>query len=459
MNFENKISRRDLLKAGAACAAGAAIQGMFGSNTLLAAGGPGSPNILLLTIDQLSWNAIANNGCTFVKTPNIDKIFQKGISFNKSYSSCPLCAPARTTWYTGREAKEHLVVDNNTDIDPGITDMGRVFSDPVTGKYEAALFGKWHVPGRLPEGSFPITHQGTGIGEGEHRDSVIARLASGFLASRTSQAPFLAVVNLVNPHDTCQWKNGLATELPAPFPIAEIAASLPPLPGNFYDVPNPEPGLVANKFRGAQEPNWSPTWWQYYIWGYHRYIEMVDSEVGLIMNTLARSPYADNTLVVFTSDHGEGQGCHKTTGKIFLYDEAARVPLVFSGKISGVPISTTAVTNNTLVASVDILPTVCAYANITPPEKMRGRNLKPVLDGGSITRDYIRAESDKKGRMIRSAQYKYIKYNDDGVEQLFDMQNDPLEKINRADDGGAWGPVLQLHRDYLTAYEATLKDT
>jgi arylsulfatase A-like enzyme len=468
MNLKNKFSRRDLFKTAAVGMAGLAVQSVIPKSLLANPIGRNAstarPNILFLSVDQLSWNSIACNGCTTVNTPNIDKIFQNGLSFDQSYASCPICSPARTSWYTGREPIEHGVVDMspNSKIVGNMFDIGQVF---ISGGYETAFFGKWAVTGRDPEhNSFTTCFEAEApkIGEGEHRDDVVARLASGFLASRASSDPlsadpFLMMVNLVNPHDVVEWKTALDNE-PADFPIPEITGTVDslPLPPNFHKIPKIEPGLVQDKVRGQPESQWSDRWWKYYIWGYQRYIEMADDLVGQVMDTLARSPYADNTLVVFTSDHGEGQGCHKTTGKEFLYDEAARVPYVFTGNLGGQPIRKGK--TNMLTAQVDLMPTLCEYASITTPDNMRGKSLKQVVDGNTdnVGRAYIRAECEVSGRMIRSDQYKYIKYEDDGVEQFFNMQLDPWEKNNLVTPSNPSPPDIQQYRDWLTEYDGNL---
>jgi arylsulfatase A-like enzyme len=443
-----QLTRREFLKLGATCAAGVAAQNMFGANVLTSKN-IHRPNFLFINVDQLSWDVIGLNGCTEVKTPNIDRILKSGVSFNRSYSANPVCSPARTSWYTGREPCEHGVLFNGMKIyDSTMPDMGQVFS---SAGYDTFFCGKWHVGGRDSKSSFIKSMQGAGVSEGEHQDAVAARAMSGYLMSRSNDKPFLGLVCLINPHDCCQWWKEIHVPI-KPFPLTEI--TLPNLPPNFDKIPEREPQAVRNAYRNPKGRSglWDKTWWRYYIYGYHRLIEMVDKQVGLVLDTLARSQYADNTFVIFSSDHGDGHGCHQTTGKQFLYDEAARVPLVVSypGKIKN------PTTDSNLVSGVDLFPTLCDYAGITAPPKLRGKSLRPILEGDvKKFRPFLRSETMGSGRMIVSDQYKYIMYKDDPNEQLFDMTNDSGETKNLAFDS-QYTEVHKDHMSMLTEYDAML---
>jgi arylsulfatase A-like enzyme len=169
---------------------------------------------------------------------------------------------------------------------------------------------------------------------------------------------------------------------------------------------------------------------------------------------LERSPYRDNTIVILTSDHGEGQIRHKLVRKSFLYDEAARVPFMMSwpGHIrEGV------LDNDHLVSGVDVVPTVCDYAGISPPAAMSGYSLRPLAEGKSSEwRDFVVAHSPGDGHMLRTDQYKYIRYDNDPTVQLFDMKKDPWETKNLAEDSASDGLVKDHHRT-LEDFEKNMK--
>jgi len=156
-----------------------------------------------------------------------------------------------------------------------------------------------------------------------------------------------------------------------------------------------------------------------------------------------------------TADHGEGMGHHQMVRKSSFYNEASRVPLMFSWPGHVAENKTDRVH---LASGMDIMPTLCDYAGIKPPAKMRGVSLRPILEGGSsASRDCVVTEGNTNtGRMLRTRDFKYIKYMDDPVEQLFDMKNDPGETRNIA-ASSRYSAELAEHRKLLAAHERRLE--
>jgi choline-sulfatase len=147
-------------------------------------------------------------------------------------------------------------------------------------------------------------------------------------------------------------------------------------------------------------------------------------------------------------------GHHQMVRKSSFYDEAARVPLLLSWPGHIVEDKTDKVN---LASGMDIMPTLCDYAGIKPPPDTRGLSLRSILEGGNGTlRQFVVTEANSNtGRMLRTQDFKYIKYVDDPVEQLFDMKNDPGETRNLASDS-YYTPVLAKHRRLLDHHEARL---
>jgi choline-sulfatase len=140
-------------------------------------------------------------------------------------------------------------------------------------------------------------------------------------------------------------------------------------------------------------------------------------------------------------------------GKSFLYDEAAKVPLLL-GWPGQLPEGARDTAH--LTSGADVVPTVCDYAGVPAPSHMRGRSLRPLLEGDSGPwRDFVVAETSVTGRMVRTRNYKYIAYKDDPVDQLFDMQSDPWETRNLASDPAHAGSVRE-HRRLLAEWEDSL---
>ncbi len=295
---------------------------------------------------------------------------------------------------------------------------------------------------------------GTGIGE--LTDTAVARAAEGFLRSRrSSDPPFFLNVGLLQPHDCCYWvfehpDDTIRTR------IGALPEDLPPLPPNHAAVPSPEPKALTNR-RGGRSPcaNWSERQWRWYLWNYHRMVEMADADLGRVLDALEETGLIENTVIVWSADHGDGLGRHGLTSKMFLYDEAARVPLVVvgPGRAGGGRRDRTH-----LVSGLDIAPTLCDFAGIEPPPKARGLSLRPLVEGRSpqTWRECLFAEAEGTGRMVRTPEYKLITYRGDPAEQLFDMRADPGETMNLAGDAARADVVRDLRRR-LDEWERTLE--
>jgi choline-sulfatase len=157
---------------------------------------------------------------------------------------------------------------------------------------------------------------------------------------------------------------------------------------------------------------------------------------------------------VFTSDHGEGMGSHQMVRKNTPYDESARVPLIFSwpGEIPEGHVN-----KKSLVSGLDIMPTICEYVGIPTPKDVKGQSLKNIINEKSNKgADIIVTELQPNAqRMLRSQQHKFIHCKDDPVEMLFDMENDPGETQNLANDS-QYAQVLVEHRRMLREWENKL---
>ncbi|MCX7012826.1 MAG: sulfatase-like hydrolase/transferase [Candidatus Sumerlaeota bacterium] len=451
------ISRRDFLKTSAGAAGALATAPLLGKSvSLLPSDKNHKPNFLFLNLDQLSCEAIHHHGCAAVKTPNLDCIGQRSVSFTQSYSANPVCCPARSAWFTGRYTPETGVMNNGLPLVKGMPDLGQWLR---RGGYQAFYTGKWHIPARQVSNSFtvlgPDPRNTASLG-----DIVTTRSVEGFLRNYRQNDPFFLSVGLLNPHDICSFllQNSMYR---GAMPYPELVEELPPLPPNFRcDMKEPREIVQRKeKYFGDHGDEsgmglWKDDYWRYYAWAYYHYITMVDGQVGLILDTLEQSPFAENTVLILSADHGEGHGRHQMILKSFLYDEAARVPFMISWPGH---LPENVIDNTRLVSGVDLFPTVCDYAGIETPPNMRGYSLRPVAEGNASTwRDFVISHTGLNGRMIRTNQYKLITYKDDPVAQLFNMKNDPWETKNLAEET-ALASVVEEHRKTLDDYEATFE--
>jgi len=365
-------------------------------------------------------------GCRHLRTPNMDRLIRRGITFSQSYSANPVCCPARACWYTGRTASENGVLSNGYRLVPDMPDLGQWFR---ARGYEAFYSGKWHIPGRDPSASFNALTANPS-GQGEHCDPTVSRSAQAFLRNYQGDKPFFLSLGFLQPHDCCYWVFAHRADIGA-LPYPSIEKQLPPLPANFdYDVEEPEALKKHLQNLRKQTGMWSKLHWRYYLWSYYRHVEMVDAEIGRVLDALEDSKFASNTFIVFTGDHGDGLARRRLTSKWFLYDEAARVPMVICppggldrGKVD----------ESHVVSGLDIAPTLCDFAGMEPPPKCRGRSLRPLVEGRSVEwREFVVSEANITGRMLRTPEYKLVAYKGDPIVQLFDMGKDPWEKHNMA---------------------------
>ena len=442
------MTRREFLHAGAAGLTGLMLSSRMAPAVAAA---NRAPNLLFIQSDQLSIRALSAHGNPFVHTPNMDRLAKRGVSFRLSYSANPVCCPARSVWYTGRTSSETGVVMNEWPIKEDMPDLGQWFG---ARGYEPVYAGKWHIPGRNFNKSFRVLTAGHFVGE--HGDAAVSRSAEGFFRGFKGDKPFFLSLGFLQPHDCCYYAWELRDD-PSDLPYPELADKLPPLPGNFhFNMQEPEKVRVPwreNKF-WAFLRDWSETKWRYYIWGYYRHVEMVDAEIGRALDALEDSGLAENTVIVFTADHGDGMGCHRTVQKGFLYEEAAAVPFIVScpGRVAEGVQDTTH-----LVSGLDFAPTLCDYAGIEAPPKARGRSLRPLLEQKPTEwRNFLVSESGITGRMVRAADYKLITYQNDPVEQLFDMKNDPWETKNLAGESRC-ADVMKDLKKQLEGWEAGLE--
>lgn len=430
------ITRRDMVRLAAAAPLGA---------PLLQRRRP--PNFLYILCDQLSLAAISAHGNPHVRTPNLDRLIARGVSFQESHSTNPVCSPARSSLMTGRMPVETGVVTNGVPITAGIPNIGEWLRGHG---YETVYCGKWHLPDGWAQPGMPgftVLPLGGG-GQGSSMDSFNAMACEAYLRNRSRNAPFLLVSSLMEPHDICYWCLNPKQLVPRELPFPELAAQLPPLPPNHTSRPKAPQVLERLAYKQFDDNQW-----RYYLYCYYRQVEMLDCQVGRILNALEASGEAESTVVVFTSDHGEGGGHHMHVQKWYPYEEAVKVPMVVSwpGHIREGHRDA-----GHLVSGLDVVSTLCDYAGAPQPPHARGRSLRPLAEGRSTEwREFVSAEVRGPGRVLRTERFKYVRFPGDPVEQLFDMKSDPWEMKNLYEDP-KYADTLAQHRKLLDGWLATL---
>ena len=430
----------------------------------LGANAADKPNILFLIADQHMVDALSCAGNPYVKTPNLDRLAARGMRFTRSYVAYPLCVPSRASLFSSRMPHELGIYGNTlgTDLaDKKVPTMGELMR---TGGYETAYAGKWHVHEAFPAYALkkktmpgfdvlPATG-GKDPRKGDKKteekspqcDPFTAEAGIKFLGDK-HEKPFLLTVSLLNPHDICEFPtfDGFKTMAP------QDEAQLPPLRPNFKDtdkLPSTLDDPKANRGSWGYG-KWQDLRWRQYQWVYYRLVESTDKLIGDVLNALEKSPYKDNTIVVYTSDHGEMLGSHRMISKEKLYEESVTVPLIIAP-----PGQAGSVDKTHNVIGMDLMPTFLDYAGVAAPTSLRGKSLRPLVEGKPFAdREYVAAESfDPEARLIRTSRYKYVRYAlGENREQLFDLENDPHELKNLIADASL-AKEIERHRGFLAEW-------
>lgn len=405
-------------------------------------------NVVLIISDQWATQIADGSGNYdgIIQTPGIDRLADEGIRFTQSYSTFPLCCPARATLFTGRMPHNNRILDNeeiyrdrvgNTPTRTDILTLGRAFK---AAGYETAYFGKEHAAGYAWDGvdTFgSMKYSGGGmLAEGSAYDQIFTRDAIEFIKQDHTQ-PFYMTLSLINPHDICKVLGGKvkgATFADAIFfarnddePYLRFQQR-PNLPANHE---NPYiKGMIRDRDYMYEELHaWTENDWKRYLATYYLLLEKTDWYIELVLDALRDAGLEDNTIVVFTTDHGDMMGGHGLISKNVFYEESVKTMMLVRqpGKIAA-----GSVDEHTLVASHDLMPTLLDMCGIDVPADLDGQSFKARCYGQS-SGDFSHLYAEHTdGRMLRHASYKYVHNNVYGEDYhiLFDLENDPHETQN-----------------------------
>lgn len=300
-------------------------------------------NILIIIADQLSTKSLPFYGNKIAETPNIDRITQKGVSFSRAYTSCPLCRPARPSIWSGRFPHSTGILSNNSDQDvsdlpENILTMGEIFSKAG---YETRHFGKRHAAGSLrgfkcesiKEDNIENEINCWPVNYDTKQDRYTTKKVVNFLESYNNTNQFMVIADLNNPHNICGWVGENKRE----HKDISVPVKLPPLPDNFQvenfeELPLPVKYICCTHTRLSQTQGWTETNFRYYLAAYYHYLSRLDGEVGLILDALERRNDSEETLIVFLADHGDGIASHRMVTKhVSFQEQITNIPLVFAG--------------------------------------------------------------------------------------------------------------------------------
>ena len=410
------------------------------------------PNIIYIMTDQQSAMAMSCMGNTDLHTPNMDRLAAAGMLFTNAYCSSPLSGPSRACMFTGQMSHEINMPKNNDPMPEEIkkTSLGILMQKSG---YECTYAGKWHVhTPSIPdqEFGFHAIH--------EHNDYGLAEKCVEYLNQKHTQ-PFFLVASFDNPHNVCEF----AREQNLPFANLEDldTSENPGLPTNFYRNPYDADIVKAEKaanFAAYPTSDYTTDDWRTYRNAYFRLVEHVDAEIGKIIAAIDANNLWSNTVVIFTSDHGDGMGAHHWNQKSALYEEVVNIPMIVTlpGKKHAGKVMPQLINNG-----VDFFASICDWAGIDLPKDKCGVSYKDLVlhaDPTAVHQKYIVTETlfDKgkgtRGWALRTQHYKYVLY-DKGRhrEQLFDMENDRGEMRNLAVEK-KYQQLLKEHRLLLNEW-------
>lgn len=426
------------------------------------------PNILFIMTDQQCASAMSNTGNTDLKTPAVDYIAENGMRFDKSYCTTPLCVPSRSSMFTGMYPHQINVPINNLKAEWDLEKypyMGKIMAAEG---YDTGYVGKWHLPAS-PEDIDVHGFEYIRFALPNRLDPKVAGASREFLMKKRDK-PFLLVSSFVNPHDICQWARG-DDMLNDPLSNAPEASLCPELPDNF-EIPELEPDIIRKMQEMSSKTyptkDWTDDKWRQYRWAYFQLVEKVDAHIQDVLDALKESGEEENTIIIFTSDHGDGNASHKWNQKQILYEESARIPLIVSWK--GVTKANSINNSEVISTGLDLIPTMLDIAQAKQPDYLKGKSFMNLALSKEEKdwREYTIIETefcqslntfDIKGRCVRSSDYKYIVYDKGQLtEQLFDMTKDPGEKDNLAQKK-EYKKILYKHRKELRKWMKQTNDS
>ncbi|MFX0099651.1 MAG: sulfatase-like hydrolase/transferase [Candidatus Hodarchaeota archaeon] len=393
------------------------------------------PNILVIHCDQLSWGALSIHGGAVVQTPNIDRIGLEGARFNNFFTNSAVCTPSRGCFLTGRYPSCHGAYRNNIPLNKDEITFAHVLRDHG---YHTGYGGKWHLGG-MPRGVVPsefamgFTDSKYMFNRAQHKilqfspddpDNIVKEYSTDWLTDRAIEfieenfkAPFCYMLAYPDPHGSFKPRPPYDTLLkpkdmviPSTFSLEGPSWAMMEREKSGYKMKNPD---REKKVRHDATQ-------------YYGMVKLLDDSVAKVLDFLEQKGILDDTIIVFTSDHGEYLGEHGLNGKNKVYETAYRIPVLirWPEKIK----AGTVVEN--ICSTVDFPQTLFGLLGIKPSGREQGRDASPLLGGEPTGWVDEAVFHHSKGRYagIFTPEYE-LAYARQGDHVLFDRKKDP-EQIN-----------------------------
>lgn len=419
------MKRREFLKTISLSAAAIGAGSM--ATPAPAAPGGKRPNVLFIFSDMQRAYSMGCYGDANARTPRLDRFAAQGARFDAAISTTPVCCPFRTCLMSGQYAHHHGTMSNGTLFAPTVKCLGETFRDAG---YVTGYIGKWHIPGANKDHryGFPPPSEKYGHYETRHDVKPLADLMVEFLEDHAkSEKPWLCMLSWLPPH--------------SPY------AASPGYADHFKDVKLPPnvPEGTPKEFAKRSLPD------------YYGMIEEIDQEFGRIMDVLEKTGAANDTIVVYSADHGDMVGCHGYAAKRWPYEESARIPLLVRypraikpGQVVKDPIG-----------APDFYPTLAGLAGVQSPSGLDGLDFsKMVTAGAPAPRDYVFLEMAYAyvpwpgWRALRTRQYSYARTGQ-GPWFLYDLEKDPFQMKNLVGDPASKALVEEFDKRLAAVMKET----
>ncbi|MHC4594212.1 MAG: sulfatase-like hydrolase/transferase [Planctomycetota bacterium] len=459
--MNRNLNRRNFLKAVGIGAAGLAIPGCPSASEQLSvpAQKHKRPNLIYVLADQLGYIHCGYAGSKKAHTPNIDKLASQGANFRNAVSNMPVCAAYRASLFTGKYPTTTGMVINELRMNTNHECFGHVLT---RSGYEAGYIGKWHLYANqlghhnearnsfVPPGPDRLGFDGywaaynfhhnyysayyhtnspkkISYGQGVYEPDAQTNLAISFLQNAAkSTKPFATFLSYGTPHDP--WSdNNVPKKYRDMFKGVRF-----PNPPNYKD----ENDKYADAW-GRLSPQQREEL-EHWRRNYYAMTSNLDWNIGRLLDAVDRAGISDNTIIVFTSDHGEMFGAHGRRAKNIFYEEAARVPFLISWS-KHIPAGTI---SDACLGTVDITPTILSLMDLPVPKDVEGADLSrcalgkkgPEPEAAFLQNTGACAawQNGHEWRALRDKQYTYAQYHLDKSELLFDNVADPYQMTNLA---------------------------
>jgi len=470
-------------------------------------------NLLFLYTDEQRYDTLAAYGNTRIQMPNLNRFAETATVFDQAYVTQPVCTPSRSSLLTGLHPHANGCVGNNVPLPATVRCLPEMIAEDA---YVTAHFGKWHLGDEIfaqhgfmhwrgiedqysahyseerdrselshytrflkdehglePSDGMPYFHRGAAarLPEQYSKPAYLAREASRFIREHAND-PFILYVNFLEPH------------MPFFGPRdGQYDRSEIPLPANFHAVPTEaQPLRTRIKYRRRHQQNGGAPLdtegdWRELIARYWGLCSLVDTHVGAILDTLEECGLADNTVVVFTSDHGDMMGSHQLVAKTVMYQESVRVPLMIR-----LPGQREARRVHGPVSQIDVVPPLLDCLGQPIPSQLQGTSRKAQLQGESVElhEDVFIAWNDGDGevgyseacgvskethrRAVQDAVRTIItpdgwrfSCSPEGEHELYDLNTDPGETKNLASND-SYLPLARQLRERIVAWQQRVHD-